>query len=100
MSLRVEVGAEAVRFRVRVTPRASRTAIAGLHGDALRIRVAAPPVDGKANAELVRFLARTLGVARAAVALVRGETGRTKTVEVAGDAARIAARLEALAGRG
>lgn len=69
---------------VHVVPRASRTAVAGRHGDAIRIRLAAPPVDGAANAELVRFLAARLGVPRSAIALIRGSSGRRKTVTVAG----------------
>lgn len=73
-----------VRVRIRVQPRASRTEVAGEHGGALRIRVAAPPVDGEANGELVRFLAKRLGVARSRVRIVAGETGRSKTVEVDG----------------
>lgn len=67
---------------VRVQPNASVTTIAGEHGDQLKIRLAAPPVDGKANAELVRFLARAVGVPRAEVAVVRGQSGRSKTVRI------------------
>jgi uncharacterized protein (TIGR00251 family) len=75
-----------------VQPRASRTELAGQHGDALKVRVAAPPVDGAANDALVRFLADVLGVARSAVSIEAGGTGRAKIVRVAGvgpaDAAR------------
>jgi uncharacterized protein len=67
---------------VRVQPNASVTTIAGEHGDQLKIRLAAPPVDGKANAELVRFLARAAGVPRSAVAVVRGQSARSKTVRI------------------
>jgi uncharacterized protein (TIGR00251 family) len=73
-----------VRLQVQVQPRASRTEVAGPHGGALRVRLAAPPVDGAANAELVAFLARRLRVPKAAVTIVRGESGRRKVVEVAG----------------
>lgn len=65
-------------------PRARRTAVAGRHGDAIRIRLAAPPVDGAANTELVRFLAERLRVPRSAVAIRSGATGRRKTVSVTG----------------
>lgn len=82
-----------VRFSVRVQPRASRTDIAGIHGDAIKIRVAAPPVEGAANQELVSFLAKQLGVARAAVRIARGETGRQKVIEVAGVQAETVRRL-------
>lgn len=74
----------AVRFGVRVQPRASRSEVAGLHGDALRVRVHAPPVDGAANAAVVAVVAEALGVPRRAVRIVSGETGRTKLLEVTG----------------
>ncbi len=67
-----------------VQPRASRTRAAGEHDGRLKLQLAAPPVDGEANAALVEFLAGELGVRKAAVALVRGDTGRRKTVRVAG----------------
>ena len=77
-----------------VQPRASRTRVAGEHGGRLRIQLAAPPVDGEANAALVEFLAGALGIRRADVAIVRGAAGRRKTVGVAGIAAAAAeARL-------
>lgn len=70
----------------------------GEYGEALRVRLAAPPVDGEANAELVKCLAKWLGVPRRAVRLVAGETGRNKVVEVEGiDAATV---LSALDGQG
>lgn len=69
---------------IYVQPRASRTSVVGLHGEAVKIRVAAPPVDGAANAELVRFLAKTLGVARSSVDVVSGTRGRRKLVRVDG----------------
>ena len=65
-------------LRVHVQPRASRTEIVGWHGDAIKICVAAPPVDGAANAELVRFLAEALGVPRSAVRVASGRSGRGK----------------------
>lgn len=73
-----------VQLRLHVQPGASRTGIAGLHGDALKIRVAAPPADGRANHELLDYLAECLGVARARIVLVKGESGRRKTVIVQG----------------
>jgi uncharacterized protein (TIGR00251 family) len=68
---------------LHVQPGAKRTEVVGPHGDALRIRLAAPPVEGKANAELLRFLAEAFGVPRARVTLVRGEASRRKTVRIA-----------------
>ncbi len=72
------------QFVVHVVPRARTTEVAGRHGDAIRIRLAAPPVDGAANAELVRFLAERLGVPRSAVSIIRGAAARRKTVSVEG----------------
>jgi uncharacterized protein (TIGR00251 family) len=69
-------------FKVRVVPRASRSEIVGEHDGALRVRIAAPPVDGAANDELVRLLARAFGVGRGAVAITAGQTGKLKTVRV------------------
>lgn len=67
---------------LRVQPAASVTAVAGELGAELKVRLAAPPVEGKANAELVRFLAKQLGVPRSAVTVVRGQASRSKTVRV------------------
>ncbi len=69
---------------VHVVPRARATAVAGRHGDALKIRLAAAPVDGAANAELVRFLAERLNVPRGSVTIAAGHTGRRKTVRIDG----------------
>ena len=84
----------AVRFGVRLQPRASRSGIVGVHGEALKVRVHAPPVDGAANEALVAFLAESLGVPRGAVRIVAGAASRTKVVEIAGitpgDARRLA----------
>jgi hypothetical protein len=84
-----------VILEVLVQPRASRTRVAGEHDGRLKIQLAAPPVDGEANAALVAFLAAALGVRKADVAIERGDTGRRKTVRVAGaDAAAVAAALQ------
>jgi uncharacterized protein (TIGR00251 family) len=81
-------------LEVLVQPRASRTRAVGEHGGRLKIQLAAPPVDGEANAALVEFLADALGVRRADVTIARGEAGRRKTVRVAGvSALRAAAAL-------
>lgn len=76
-------------IRLHIQPRASRTEVAGLHGDALKLRIAAPPVDGEANDAVIRFLAEKLGVPRSAVTLERGASSRAKTVRVAGVAADV-----------
>ena len=85
----------ALTFRVRVVPRASRTEAAGEHGGALRVRVAAPPVEGAANEELVRFLAKALGVPARSVEIVGGQTSKTKLVRVEGARAEDLLRLAA-----
>ena len=69
---------------MHVVPRARRTEIAGLHGDAIKIRVAAPPADGAANAELIRFIAGHLGVPRSGVAIGAGAGSRSKVLVVTG----------------
>ena len=81
-----------VRLRVRVQPRASRNEIAGAHGDELRIRLQAPPVDRAANEALVRVIAEALGVSRSAVDIVSGLASRSKTVVIRGVAEADAAR--------
>jgi uncharacterized protein len=73
-----------VGLEILVQPRASRTRVVGEHDGRLKIQLAAPPVDGEANAALVEFLAGALSVRKADVVIVRGETGRRKTVRVAG----------------
>lgn len=75
-------------FRVQAVPRASRSEIVGEHDGALRVRIAAPPVDGAANEALVRTLARAFGVSRKAVEVVGGQSARAKLVRVAGVQAR------------
>lgn len=74
----------ALTFAVRVVPRASRSEIVGEHDGALRVRLAAPPVEGAANEELVRLLARALGVPARAVEIKSGHASKTKLVRVAG----------------
>jgi uncharacterized protein (TIGR00251 family) len=71
-------------FKVRVVPRASRSELVGEHDGALRVRIAAPPVDGAANDELVRLLAQVFRVPRSAVDIVGGHAAKLKTVCVAG----------------
>lgn len=67
---------------VRLQPRASRDEIVGPHGDALKIRITAPPVEGQANAHLLRFLADAFDVSRNQVTLVSGDTARSKQLRI------------------
>jgi uncharacterized protein (TIGR00251 family) len=71
-----------ITLEVHVQPGAKKSEVAGVHGDALKIRIAAPPVEGKANAALIEFLAEVFGVAKRNVTIIRGETGRRKTLRV------------------
>ncbi len=73
---------EAVAFRVRVVPRASRNKIAGIQGGVIRIQLTAPPVDGAANEALVAFLSNVLRVPKRDVEIVSGKTAREKVVSV------------------
>ena len=73
-----------VTIAVRVQPRASRDAIAGTHDGALKVALTAPPVDGEANAALIAFLAKFLGVPKRDVEITQGSTGRQKVVAVRG----------------
>ena len=84
MSARVTESAGRVRFSVRVQPRASKSELAGEYGDAIRIRLAAPPVDGAANEELVSFLSSIFAVARKSVRILAGETARSTLIEIEG----------------
>ena len=89
-------GGAGATLELLVQPRASRTRVVGEHDGRLKVQLAAPPVDGEANAALVEFLAGALGVRKADVVVARGETGRRKTVRVAGvDAAAVEAALAA-----
>lgn len=87
----------ALTFAVRVVPRASKSAVAGEHGGALKVRVAAPPVEGAANRELARLLAEEFGVPARAVEVLSGHASKTKVVRVRG---ATAAQLLRLAGCG
>jgi uncharacterized protein len=85
----VKETAGGAQFALRVQPRAARNAVAGTiavgkQGDALKLAITAPPVDGKANAAVVEFLARLFGVSKSSVTIVSGETGRNKVVAVRG----------------
>ena len=71
-----------LRLSIHATPGARRTEAAGAHGQALRVRLAAPPVDGKANAALIAWAAAALGVPRAQVELLHGASGRQKLLGV------------------
>jgi hypothetical protein len=81
------------RIRLRVSPGARRTAITGRHADGWKVRVAAPPEGGRANAALLRYLAELLGVPARRLHVVAGASSRDKLIEVDGLTAAAVARL-------
>jgi len=92
---------EGLRIAVRLTPRGGRDAVEGIAAGAdgrpvLAVRVSAPPVEGAANAALLAVLAKALGVPRARIGFVSGETARLKVLRVEGDGPALAARLASL----
>jgi len=85
---------QGVTIAVQVIPRARRAEVAGEHGDALKVRVPAPPVEGAANEALIAFLAQALGVRRRDISLLSGEHARRKLVRIQGlDGRTVEARL-------
>jgi uncharacterized protein (TIGR00251 family) len=100
MAIEIKELAGSCAFRVRVQPRASRDAVGGEWEGALKVRLTAPPVDGRANEALCRLLAACLNVPAAAVKILAGEHSRTKRIEVRGvSAAQILALGKAEAPR-
>ncbi|BDH44627.1 UPF0235 protein [Salmonella enterica subsp. enterica serovar Choleraesuis] len=78
----VEAHPEGLTLRLYIQPRASRDAFVGLHGDELKVAITAPPVDGQANAHLIKFLARAFRVAKSQVVLEKGDLGRHKQLTI------------------
>ncbi|NCC49585.1 MAG: YggU family protein [Spartobacteria bacterium] len=85
---------DGVILSLHIVPRSSKTCIDGLHGDALKIRLQAPPVDGKANRMLLKFLAKTINIPAAHLQLVAGESSRQKRVHLCADAVPAFHRFE------
>jgi uncharacterized protein (TIGR00251 family) len=97
--LKITEVAGGVAFAVRVVPRASKNEIAGVHGDALKVRLTAPPVEGRANEALIAFLAQQLGVRKSQVEIVAGATSRRKMIRIMGlSAQEVEERLLGLSG--
>jgi uncharacterized protein len=104
MTLPVKALPGGASFAVRVTPRAARTALTGVLGigdeASIKVALSAPPIDGKANAVLIEFLAELLGVPRSSVEIASGPQSRSKRIHVRGQsAAEVAAILEEALGR-
>lgn len=73
-----------IEVHIRAMPRASKNQIQGIYDGALKIRLTTPPVDGKANQALIKFLSKTLGIAKSQIELTQGDTSRRKTVRISG----------------
>lgn len=73
-----------ITFTVRVVPRASKSEVIGEHDGAMKVRIASPPVDGAANAELIKLLAKTLAISKADIEIVSGHTSKTKQIRLSG----------------
>jgi len=82
--LREQADSASVSLSVHVQPKASRTRIAGLHGEALKLCITSPPVDGKANAAVIQFFAKLFKIPKAAVTIASGEASRDKRIILAG----------------
>jgi hypothetical protein len=98
---RVRSSGDLLSFRVRLTPKGGRDAIDGWSAGAdgseyLKVRVASPPEDGKANAALIALLAEALDVAKSTLRIANGQSARLKTIEISGATALVAARLQAM----
>jgi uncharacterized protein (TIGR00251 family) len=91
----VRVTGDGIAFDVLVSPRASRARLGPVHGDRVKVAVTSPPVDGEANAAVIELIAKSLGVARAAVTITAGHASRRKSVAVRGvNAARLAEAVQ------
>jgi uncharacterized protein (TIGR00251 family) len=94
------MGAPSARVRLRVAPGSPRSGVVGRYGDGWKVRIAAPPENGRANEAVLGLLAQTLRVPRTAVKLVSGRGARDKIVELSGlDAAELEQRLSSAAGK-
>lgn len=81
-------------LNIRVVPRASRSEIVGVYDGVLKVRIASPPVNGAANSEVIKLLAKKLGVGRSSVAIASGETSKAKQIRINGvTAAEVRSRL-------
>lgn len=70
------------RIKFRIIPNARKTELAGEYANAVKIKLSAPPIEGKANAELIKYLSKSLGVSKSSIAFVSGETSKDKLLEI------------------
>ena len=94
MSSWLKVHPKGCTLSLYIQPGASRSEISGLHGDRLKVKIKAPPVDGEANEALIEFIAETLKIPKRSVHLIQGETSRQKTVLVEVDADNVRAVIK------
>jgi hypothetical protein len=73
-----------INIQVQIQPRSSKDQIVGLHNGRLKIKISAPPVDGKANQALIEFIAKALGVSKSKVEIVKGHSSKLKTLKISG----------------
>lgn len=83
-TLSITDGPQGLSFKVKVQPRASRSKIAGLIGDALKLQLTSPPVDGAANDACAEFWSEVLGIAKSRVSIISGVKSRNKVIQIAG----------------
>jgi hypothetical protein len=95
--VKLTVTDDSITFAVRVQPRSSKSGVVGELDGALKIRLAAPPVDGEANEELTRLLAKLLGAPRQRIAIISGQTSKNKIVRVSGISVEEVERILAVA---
>ena len=84
-SLTIRRNSEGIIFKVSVQPKSARNMVVGLHGDAVKIKLTAPPVDNAANAQCIKFLAKVLGVSKSSLDIIAGHTSRSKQVLLRAD---------------
>jgi len=96
--LKIDKTATGATFRVKVQPGASKDEIVGVQGDALKIKINAPPLKGKANKALIDFLAKELAVKKSQIEVISGHTSRIKTIKVIGEGTKIQKWMNILGG--
>jgi len=94
--MKVQKSKDGIIFQVKVQPKASRNELAGLYQDALKIRLTAPPVEGKANKALIDFLADWLGVKKSQVEIVSGQLSKIKIIKVMGKGSSLIEKIQKL----
>ena len=80
--IEIKENSDGIDLKVRVIPRSSRTMIVGEHDGALKVKISSPPVDGAANDEIIKLMAKTLGVSRSRVEIVSGQTAKAKQIRI------------------